>query len=91
MKFAWKEKEELKSKPGSGEGVYHALRAATHLENHCNESGRASMEQRLIERSSKRSKCEDEVAPKTEQHQEEADSAESKRKRGGVTQQQNYL
>ena len=40
MKFPWKAKEELKSKPGSGAGAYHAAHAARNLENNCNEAGR---------------------------------------------------
>ena len=81
--FAHKVKVELKSKPGSGSGAYHVASAVRHLENHCDESGRASIEQHTIERNNKRAKCEDEVAIKTEQHQEEDFSTEFKRKRGG--------
>ena len=63
------------------------VHAARHLENHCNEAGRASTQHRLIERNNERTKHEDEVAIKTEQFQEEAVSTESKQKRGGVTPQ----
>ena len=49
MKLAWKVKGCLKSKPRAGARSYHAVHAARHLENHCNEAGRASTQQRLIE------------------------------------------
>ena len=87
MKLVWKVKGCLKQKPRSGSGSYHAAHAARHLENHCNEAGRSSMQQRLIERNNKRTKHEDGDATKTEQFKEEAVSAKSKRERGGGTQQ----
>ena len=50
MKFQWKVKGSLESKPGGGGGSYHAAHAARHLENHCDESGHLSIQQRLIEK-----------------------------------------
>ena len=64
----WKAKGQLKSKPGARAGcrAYHLVCASKHLENHCNEAGRNSTQQRLLEISGKRTKCEDEVTTKTE-------------------------
>ena len=50
MKLAWKVKGCLKSKTGAGDGSYHTACAARHLEKHCNEAGRISIQQRLIEK-----------------------------------------
>ena len=83
MELAWKEKRELKSKPVAGTGSYHAVHASRHLENHFDETGRASTQQCLIKRNNKRTKHEGKFTIKTEQCQEEAASTESKCKRGG--------
>ena len=53
MKFAWNAKGELKSKLGSGDGSYHAVHVARHIENHCNEACCTKIEQRMIERNNK--------------------------------------
>ena len=49
MKFQWKVKWSLKSKPRGGSRNYHAEHAARHLKNHCDEADRLSIQQRLIE------------------------------------------
>ena len=54
LTFPQKVKGQLKSKPVSGVGAYHAAHVARHPENNCNESGRASIEQRMIERKNKK-------------------------------------
>ena len=56
MKLACKSKGSLNSKPGGGDGSYHVACASRHPENHCNEAGRLSIQQLLIEKSNKRIK-----------------------------------
>ena len=46
--------------------AYHAVCAARHLEKHCDEVGRTSIEQRMIEKKNKKTKHEEEVTTKTE-------------------------
>ena len=50
IKFQWKVKGSLKHKPRGGCGSYHVEHTARHLENHCDEVGRLSIQQRSIEK-----------------------------------------
>ena len=45
MKFQWKVSLTHKTKARRGGGSYHAACAARHLERHCNESGRDSIQE----------------------------------------------
>ena len=44
MKFQWKVKGSLESKPGVGGGRYHMAHVDIHLQNHCDESGHLSIQ-----------------------------------------------
>ena len=63
MKHQWKVNGSSKYKTRGGYGIYRAAYASRHLENHCNEEGLLSIQQRLI-KSNKIFKYEEDVAVK---------------------------
>ena len=71
MKFQWKVKGTCKNKFTGGGGSYRATHASMYLEIHCNKSGRNSIKERLLEKSAKRIKHEEDVSIKDDHFQEE--------------------
>ena len=66
IQFQWKVKETYEIKPGGGGRSYHTAHASRHLENYCNEAGRASIQEHLNEKIAERIECEEDVIVKTE-------------------------
>ena len=75
MKFQWKERGTYEIKPGGVGGSYHASCAARCLETRCDETVHTSIQERSIEKSTKRIKYEEDVSEKTERFQEELGAA----------------
>ena len=53
MKLPWKVKGTYENKGKGGGGIYHTVHAGRLLESHCNEAGRISIKERLLEKSVK--------------------------------------
>ena len=50
MNFQWKVRVTYENKPGRGGKRHHAAHADRHMETHCNEADRLSIQQRLIKK-----------------------------------------
>ena len=86
MNFQWKVKGSHKNKVGGGGGSYHTVHATRHLESYCDEAGCNSIKERLLEKSAKWIKHEEDVAVKAKHFQEELveSSAQTERERGSM-------
>ena len=56
ISFPWKINGKSKSKPADELGSYHVTHAARHLEKHFDETGRTSIEQRVMQKNEKAKK-----------------------------------
>ena len=78
MNYQQKVRGTRKNKPGGVGGSYHAACAARNLEDHCNEASHTSIQERLIEKSARQIKHQEDVTVKTGNFKEELGAATMK-------------